>query len=276
VTASAGMLAPAEGGGSFATRLGAAFLRYLPALVVGAAVLGIWQLTTSGGGARVIPSPLEIVGALGKEQAVLLGSARATIYEALGGLVIGSVAGTAVAFVTSRWALTRGILLPLAVGASAVPLIAIAPILNNWFGILDPLSKMMMAALLVFFPITVNVTRGLVQVQPAALELMRSYASSDVGILFKVRVPNMLPFLFTALKVSTALAFIGAIVAEFYGGTSNVLGRIVLTRISSGAYDVAWAAILLGAAGAIASYVAVSVAERLVIPWYAAFRGDER
>jgi NitT/TauT family transport system permease protein len=270
------MLAPADGGESILARLAAAFLRYLPALVVGVAVLTLWQLTTSGGGARVIPSPLEIVTALGKEQAVLLASARATVYEALGGLVIGTLAGTAVAFVTSRWALTRGVLLPLAVGASAVPLIAIAPILNNWFGVLDPFSKMMMAALLVFFPITVNVTRGLVQVQPAALELMRSYASNDATVLFKVRVPNMLPFLFTALKVSTTLAFIGAIVAEFYGGTSNVLGRIVLTRISSGAYDEAWAAILLGAAGAIGSYVAVSVAERLVIPWYATLRGEER
>jgi NitT/TauT family transport system permease protein len=239
-------------------------------------VLALWQIIGSGAGARVIPSPLEIAGALVREQANLLTSARATYYEAIGGLVIGTVAGTAVAFATSRWALTRGILLPLAVGASAVPLIAIAPVLNNWFGTQDPFSKMMMAALLVFFPITVNVTRGLVQVQPAALELMRSYATSEREILVKVRVPNMLPFFFTALKVSTTLAFIGAIVGEFYGGTSLVLGRIVLTQISSGAYDVAWAAIVLGSAGAIGSYLAVSLGERLVIPWYAALRADER
>jgi NitT/TauT family transport system permease protein len=248
----------------------------VPAALVGIAVLAIWQAFTSGGGARVIPSPLEIVAALGREQTLLLTSAQATIYEALGGLAIGTISGTAVAFATSRWQLTRGILLPIAVGASAVPLIAIAPILNIWFGTQNPFSKMMMAALLVFFPITVNVTRGLVQVQPSALELMRSYATSQREVLLKVRVPNMLPFFFTALKVSTTLAFIGAIVGEFYGGTSRVLGRVVLTQISSGAYDVAWAAILLGALGAMASYVVVSLAERAVIPWYAALRGDER
>ena len=77
---------------------------------------------------------------------------------------------------------------------------------------------MMMAALLVFFPITINVTRGLVEVQPAALELMRSYATTPGEVLRKVRIPNMLPFFFTALKVSTTLAFIGAIVGEYFGG----------------------------------------------------------
>ena len=71
------------------------------------------------------------------------------------------------AFATARWATARDILLPVAIGASAIPLIAVAPIIINWFGLLNPLSMMMMAALLVFFPIIINVTRGLVQVQPA-------------------------------------------------------------------------------------------------------------
>ena len=73
--------------------------------------------------------------------------------------------------------------------------------MNNWFGVLSPLSKMMMAAVLVFFPVMVNVTRGLVQVEPAALELMRSYAASESEVLRKVRVPNALPYFFTALKL---------------------------------------------------------------------------
>lgn len=276
MTASAGALTPAGGGESMAARIAGVLWRYLPATVVLVAVLVVWELSTAGTGRRVIPGPTAILAALGSQRDLLILSAKATIFEAIGGLVIGTVTGAAVAFATSRWAATRGILLPLAVGASAIPLIAIAPILNNWFGTLSPLSKMMMAALLVFFPITVNVTRGLVQVQPAALELMRSYAATDFRVLTKVRVPNMLPFFFTALKVSTTLAFIGAIVGEFYGGTSEVLGRVVLTQISAGRFDVAWAAILLGAAGAIAAYLSVSLAERLVIPWYAALRGDER
>ena len=97
---------------------------------------------------------------------------------------------------------------------------------------------------------------------------MRSYAASDAVVLRKVRVPNMLPFFFTALKVGTTLAFIGAIVGEFFGGTSDVLGRIVLQMISGGRFDVAWAAILIGAVAAIVSYLVVTLVERAVIPWY--------
>jgi NitT/TauT family transport system permease protein len=246
--------------------------RLLPPLAVVAAVLAVWELSTAGSGRHVIPPPSAILAALSTEGPLLQTSALATLYEALGGLAIGTIGGVAASFATSRWVTARDLLLPIAIGASAVPLIAIAPILNNWFGVLDPLSKMMMAALLVFFPITVNVTRGLVQVDPSALELMRSYASGDWEVLRRVRIPNMLPFFFTALKVSTTLAFIGAIVGEFYGGTSEVLGRVVLTSISGGSFDVAWAAILLGSLAAIACYVTVTLVERAAIPWYAALR----
>jgi len=186
----------------------------------------------------------------------------------LGGLAIGTTAGLIVGFLTSRWAIARDILLPLAIGASTIPIIAVAPILNNWFGVLNPLSKMSMAALLVFFPVVINVTRGLVEVGPAKLELMRSYAADDTTVLWKLRVPHMLPFFFTALKVGTTLAFIGAIVGEFFGGTSNVLGRVVLQAISAGKFDVAWAAIIIGAIAAILAYVLVTLVERAVIPWY--------
>jgi NitT/TauT family transport system permease protein len=146
--------------------------------------------------------------------------------------------------------------------------------MNNWFGVLSPLSKMMMAALLVFFPVMINVTRGLTEVQPASLELMRSYAASEVEVLRKVRIPNMLPFLFTALKVGATLAFIGAVVGEYFGGSSTVLGFVVLTAMSSGSFDVAWAGILIGSAGAIAAYLVISLIERAAIPWHSALRTE--
>ena len=126
-------------------------------------------------------APTQIVEALGENWAAgrwpLAKAAAATLFEAVGGLIIGTVAGVLVAFATARYATARELLLPLAIGASAVPIIAFAPLMNNWFGVINPLSKMMMVAL-VFFPIVVNVTRGLTQVEPAALELMRSYAAS--------------------------------------------------------------------------------------------------
>jgi NitT/TauT family transport system permease protein len=243
--------------------------RYLPAAVVFLTGLLLWQVFfTSEGIFRPIPTPTEIARAGAEEWGLLSSSALATIIEALGGLAIGTTAALLVGFGTARWAVARDILLPLAIGASTIPIIAVAPILNNWFGVLNPMSKMMMAALLVFFPVVISVTRGLVEVNPGQLELMRSYAADDGTVLRKVRVPHMLPFFFTALKVGTTLAFIGAIVAEFFGGSSNVLGRIVLQQISSGRFDVAWAAIIIGALAAIVSYLVVTLVERAVIPWY--------
>jgi NitT/TauT family transport system permease protein len=249
--------------------LGDGLRRWLPPLVVFVGVLILWEWYFAGGGFfRPIPTPSEIWGALNAEWQVLWSSALNTIVEALGGLAIGTALGLLVGFLTSRWAIARDVLLPLAIGASTIPIIAVAPILNGWFGILNPVSKMMMAALLVFFPIVINVTRGLVEVGPDKLELMRSYAADETTVMRKVRVPHMLPFFFTALKVGTTLSFIGAIVGEFFGGASDVLGRIVLQRISAGQFDEAWAAIIIGAAAAILAYVAVTLIERAVIPWY--------
>jgi NitT/TauT family transport system permease protein len=238
------------------------------------AVIVLWELITSGPGRRVIPPPSAIFNAGIENFEPLRRSALATMYEALGGLVIGTAAGVAVSFAAARWILARDILIPVGIATSAIPIIAVAPILNNWFGVLNPVSKMMMAALLVFFPVLVNVTRGLVEVKPASLELMRSYAATDGAVLRKVRIPNMLPFLFTALKVGATLAFIGALVGEYFGGSSEVIGRIVLTSMSAGQYSVAWAGILIGAVAAIVAYVVVSTIERLVIPWSPGLQSD--
>jgi len=254
------------------TAVASAIRRYLPAVFVFVVLMVVWEAVVPRTGRRPLPPPTQIANALLTEGATLYPAAWNTLYSALGGLLIGTIAGVAVAFMASRWVLARDVLLPLAVGASAVPLIALAPILNNWFGVLDPFSKMMMAALLVFFPITINVVRGLVEVQPQALELMRSYAASDTQLLRRVRIPNMLPYFFTALKVSTTLAFIGAIVGEFFGGSTVVLGRLILKSISGGRFDMAWAVIVLGSMAAIVSYLVVAFVERLVIPWYVSMR----
>ena len=249
-------------------------MRYLPALIVFAVVIVLWEMSTAGIGRRVIPPPSAIVNAGLDNFESLRRSAQATAFEALGGLVIGTLGGMLVAFASSRWVTARDVLLPVAIATSAIPIIAVAPILNNWFGVLNPLSKMMVAALLVFFPVMINVTRGLVEVQPASIELMRSYAAGEMAVLRKVRIPNMLPFLFTALKVGATLAFIGALVGEYFGGTSEVLGQFVLTSMSSGRFDLAWAGILIGAVAAIVAYLSVSIIERIAIPWHASVRAE--
>jgi NitT/TauT family transport system permease protein len=275
VTATAGATAPAARRLPSAALVASRLRHYLPALVVLIVVLVVWEVWTGGEGRRVIPPPSRIAAALVDDRDLLFAAASATYYEAIGGLIIGTVAGVLVAFAAARWTIARDILLPVAIGASAIPLVAAAPIMIGWFGLLNPLSMMMMAALISFFPIMINCTRGLVQVHPSALELMRSYATTPSQVLRKVRVPNMLPFFFTALKVSTTLAFIGAIVGEYFGGASKVIGKVVMTGIANGSFDLAWAGIIIGATGAIVAYLLVSVVERLVIPWYAALRAGE-
>lgn len=246
-----------------------------PPLLVLVAAIAFWEWYTAGEGRRLIPGPSTIGQAIIEQRDLLWNVATATIYEALGGLAIGTLAGVMVAFAIARWVILRDVLLPVAIGMSTIPLVAAAPILINWFGTLNPLSMMMMSALLVFFPIMINTTRGLVEVSPSSLELMRSYAASPSHVLRKLRVPNMLPFFFTALKVASTLAFIGAIVGEYFGGNTKVIGKTVLASLNRGQNDLAWAAILIGAGAAIITYLGVVLIERLVVPWQAVYRIDD-
>lgn len=250
--------------------------RLLPPLIVLFVLLVLWQwLGSSDAIPRPLSAPSSIARAFAEDTDILLRSGWNTLIEALGGLLIGTLLGLAIAFAAARFVVARDILLPLAIGAAAIPLVALAPIFNNWFGIANPLSKMAMSAVLVFFPVFISTTRGLVEVSPGALELMRSYAVSDTEVLRKVRIPNMLPFFFTALKVSTTLAFIGAIVAEYFGGTSDVIGRVVITAMFAGDFGLGWAGILLGALAAIVAYLIVAAVERRAIPWYISLREGE-
>ncbi len=253
---------------------------YAPAIAVFVGGILLWEVLIQALDVRgfILPAPSAIGAALvenwGAGRWPLFESARATLYEAIGGLVIGTVAGLLVAFAVSRWANARDAVLPVAIAANAIPIIAIAPIFNAWFGITNPLSKMMIAALLVFFPVMINVTRGLTQVEPAALELMRSYAASETTVLRKVRIPNALPFFFTAMKVATTLSLIGAVVGEYFGGSSTVIGRVVVQSASALRFDVTWAAILLVAITGIVFYLIIVMLERVFIPWHASVRTE--
>jgi NitT/TauT family transport system permease protein len=262
-------------------RLGPTLRYYLPAIAVFVGGIGLWEVLTRAFNVRtfILPAPSAIAGALAENwnggRWPLAPSVMATLWEAMGGLLIGGLLGVAVAFGVSRWMTVRDAILPIAVAANAIPIIAIAPIFNNWFGVLNPLSKMMIAALLVFFPIMINVTRGLTQVESAALELMRSAAASEWQVITKLRVPNALPFFLTALKVSTTLSLIGAVVGEYFGGASLVIGRVVVQSASALRFDVTWAAILLVAISGVVLYVAIIGLERVLIPWHVSARGDE-
>ena len=154
-------------------------------------------------------------------------------------------------------------------------MLAAAPIMSNWFGILNPFAKMAIVILLTFFPMVVNVARGLSQVDDSAVELMRASAASDGQVLRKLRIPNALPYFFTGLKIATTLSLIGAVVAEYFGGSDDVLGRVIVQSSSALRFDITWAAISITAVAGIAMYLLVLAVERAVIPWHASQRLGE-
>lgn len=253
--------------------------RYLPAALLLVGVLVAWEVLVQASGVEgfILPAPSAIWAALVEnwnEGYAIYPAAQVTLFEAMGGLILGTVLGVTTAFVVSRFPSSRDTVLPLGIAINAIPIIAFAPVANNWFGILSPLSKMAVAATLVYFPIMINTLRGLTQVEPSALELMRSYAAGPSTITREVRVPNALPFFLTGLKVATTLSLIGAVVGEYFGGLSNTLGRVVVAAASGLKFDVTWAAILVVSLIGIVLYLGVVLLERLLIPWHASLRGD--
>lgn len=250
---------------------------YFPAVAVFVLVIAAWEVIVRVLNVErfLLPRPSEIFASLVENWDVLVVAGRNTLIEAVGGFAIGLVAGLLVAFAAARFALARGALMPFAIAANAVPIVAFAPIMNNWFGVTSPLSKMMIVAVLVFFPIMINVVRGLTSADPAVLELMRSFAASDADVLRKVRIPAALPYFFTALKVSATLSLIGAIVGEYFGGANEVLGRLIVESAAFLRFSTAWAAIIIVAAIGIGFYLLIIALERVLMPWHASVRGRE-
>jgi NitT/TauT family transport system permease protein len=249
---------------------------YLPTLAVFVGGIAVWELAVRGLQIQrfLLPPPSDIAAALVTNRDLLMAAGLTTLIEAVGGFAIGLVAGLAVAFATARFALARGALMPFAIAANAIPIIAFAPIMNAWFGVTSPVSKMMIVAMLVFFPVMINTVRGLTSADAASLELMRSYAASEREVLTRVRIPNALPYFFTAIKVGATLSLIGAIVGEYFGGATVALGRIIVESASFLRFAQAWSAIIIAAALGIGFYLIIIGIERVAMPWHASMRGQ--
>ena len=220
----------------------------------------------------LLPKPSAIATAFWNERHTLWPAGWYTFKEALGGFVVGSLLGMATATVIARFKVIGTAILPLAIAANAVPIIAFAPIFDVWFNPLSPHSKMAIAGVLCFLPVMVNTLRGLQSASPRQIELMRSYASSDLEIWRRVRVPTALPFVFTALKVASVLAMIGAIVGEYFGGSFNALGVLINSDANIFNFERAWAGILVASLLGLALYAAVVATERVVVSWAPEYR----
>ncbi|HVW90944.1 MAG TPA: ABC transporter permease [Gaiellaceae bacterium] len=249
---------------------------WLPALVVFVVVVALWEGLVRALHVQqfLLPKPSTIVSVCWTQRHSLWPAGWYTFKEALGGFAIGSALGVVAASIVGHFERAGKALMPLFVAANAVPIIAFAPIFGAWFNPISMQSKMAVAAVLCFLPVMVNTLRGLQSADPRQIELMRSYAASDIEIWRRVRVPTSLPFLFTALKVASVLSMIGAIVGEYFGGALNALGVLINTDAGVFRFDAAWAGILIASILGIALYSAVVAAERIVLRWSPEARGS--
>jgi NitT/TauT family transport system permease protein len=216
----------------------------------------------------ILPSPVAVAVAWQTYLPELFAAASYTFWEIIGGLVIGAMAGIVVGAITARYQAVQDSLMPFAVAASSVPILAFAPLFNNWFGLDQQLSKAMIAAVLCFFPVMINTVRGLTLVDPAAIELLRSYATPEWLVFRKLRVPNALPYVFTALRLAVTLATIGAVVGEYFAAPRASLGQYIATYSAFLNFERSWAAIVFASAIGIGLYILVAVVERIVMPWH--------
>jgi NitT/TauT family transport system permease protein len=238
--------------------------------------LALWEGLVRGLDVQrfLLPAPSAIVNTLWDEHDLLWHAGLYTFSEALGGFVIGCTLAVLTAILLARFRTFGRSIMPFAIAANAVPIIAFAPITNQWFGPLNKSSKMAIVAILVFFPVLVNTLRGLTSVRPSSIELMRSYAAGELEIFRRVRLPNSLPYLFTALKVATVLAMIGAIVGEYFLSSQDALGFQIRNSAALFNFELAWAAIVVASMLGIAFYAAVALVERLTMDWHPSARGD--
>jgi NitT/TauT family transport system permease protein len=255
--------------GGVVSMLGKRATDWLPALAVLVAVVGLWEGLVKGLHVQrfLLPAPDAIWTAFHDNQTALWNAGWFTFQEAIGGFAMGCGVAILFAIVVARWNRLGAALMPYAIAANAIPIIAFAPITNAWFNPLTKSSKMAIAAVLCFFPVFVNVVRGLRSVKPQQLELMRSYAVGELTVFRLVRIPTALPFLFTALRVASVLAMIGAIVGEYYGGSLDSLGANINQDASLFQFEKAWAEIAVACIFGIGLYLAVALAERLATRW---------
>ena len=259
-------------------REGSTFLRklyrQLPAIGLFAGGLIIWEALVQIFDIKgfILPAPTAIAATFGTETSALLSAGLGTFATAVAGLLAGTVFAVLTALAAARWRFVRDGALPFAIAANSTPIIVLAPIANSWFGLRSPVGSILVVAILVFFPVMINLVRGLLSAGSSYLELMQSYAARRRTTLWKIRLPNASPYLFSALKVAAALSLIGAIVKEFFGGSQDRLGQYITTKAGLLQFEEAWAAIVLASLFGIALYNVVAWIERRAIPWHVSVR----
>ncbi|MFY2826242.1 ABC transporter permease [Ruegeria sp. MALMAid1280] len=254
---------------------GTRMVRFIAPLVFGLTVIGIWELVVRGLEVPlvILPAPSVIAVRFGDSLPTLWADFVQTIIKgALSGYVIGCGSAFLMAIAVDRWDFLRLGLLPVGNFVAALPIVGTAPILVMWFGF-DWHSKAAVVVVMVFFPMLVNTVAGLREATAMQRDLMETYAATYWQSFLKLRLPAAMPFVFNGLKISTTLALIGAIVAEFFGSPTLGMGFRISTSVGQLSLDMVWAEIVVAALAGTAFYGVVAMIEKAVTYWHPSQRG---
>lgn len=256
------------------SRIGNAILLVLPPVAIFIVVILLWQFQVLhallGIKTFQLPLPGQIIEAFGARSEDLWVGSWYTIGEAVAGLLLGSGLGFVAALLFIKWGGLRRGLMPLAVSANAIPIIAITPIVSRWLGFDQP-TRIVVVAIMTFAPMVVSAYKGLTSLNNESLDLMHSYAASPIQTFLKLRLPSSLPFVFSALKVGATASMIGAVVAEFFNSAGGV-GKLIANNIQSGDFALAWCGVVIVTLVGLVLYALISLLERLLVPWEASQR----
>lgn len=227
-----------------------------------------WELVVSLGRIApfVLPAPSAIGHEIAAQRATVVDAALASGLNALVGLLGGGAAGVLLAMAAARSRILADVSLPVAALLNALPIIALAPILNNMFESTSSVPRRLVAGIIVFFPVFLNTLRGLREVDPVHRELMASYAATGWALTRLVRLPGSLPYLFVGLRQASSLAVIAAVVAEYFGGLQNGLGARITSAAALTAYPRAWAYVAGACLLGLVFYLATLLLERIAVP----------
>jgi NitT/TauT family transport system permease protein len=245
--------------------------KFLWPAVFGLGFLLAWQLggfhALLGFKPFQLPVPTEIVRTLAENMPKALGDCFVTVSGAIAGMLIGSSIGFAVAALATAFpAWGYGGLIVLS-AFNAVPIVALSPIMNRWFPT-GMGQKIGVVTVVTMAAMAINAYRGLSDLKPFSLDLMRSYAARKRTVFFSLRLPNCLPSVFTALKINITSAMIAAIVSEYFASSTSGLGFGIKDNLRKAEMAMGWAYITIASVAGIALFLVIAAIERRAIRWH--------
>lgn len=239
----------------------------LPPILLILAILVAWEWAVAAFDVPkgILPAPSAIAFVLVDKWARFADNLGVTLIEILWGFVLGLAFGVGSAILIFYSRLFERTVYPIIVISQVVPIFAIAPLLIIWFGF-GMTPKIIITAIVVFFPITVNMVVGLRSTDRGVINLMRSYRASEWQIFRYVRLPTALPLLFAGIQTGITYSVIGAVIAEWVGSDKGI-GNLMITANSISRTDIVFASILLVGAVGILLFVGSQVIGRLLTPW---------